>query len=313
MRLISNEEITNIKEEWDLIGNQIIKCNEALSNADYSQPVKPYLDFDDKKNRIIAMPARLGGSVNAAGIKWIASFPDNKKENLPRVSSTTIINDIKTGQTKAIINSEHLSSIRTVAVTYLMIREYMNNNDKKLFNIGIIGFGPIGQLHHKMISSMFKDSITSINVYDKNYRALDNLPLSEKNSNMKALIKKSDILITCTDVIEPYIDILPKEGSLVCNISLRDFCLFDENISPIIIVDSWEEVNRRGTNIENMVISKRINELDAISFADAIISFPKLNEHDFYFFNPMGMAVYDITVADLYLESYFRGKDNEEW
>jgi len=313
MKLISNHEITDIEENWIMLENQITKCNEALLNSDYSQPIKPYLDFYDNKNRIIAMPATIGGEVNATGIKWIASFPDNKKDNLPRVSSTTIINNTENGQIKAIFNSQHLSSVRTVAVTYLMIKRYIKNSDEKLFRVGIIGFGPIGKLHFKMISSEFKKSIEDIKVYDKDYKTTNEIPVNSRIKDLDSLIKNADILITCTDVIEPYIVTLPKKNSLVCNISLRDFCMFDENISPLVIVDSWEEVNRRGTNIENMSISKRIRKGDTISFADAANIFPDLEGHDFYFFNPMGMAIYDIAIADLYLQTYFHGKGCVEW
>lgn len=313
MQLISNNEITDIEEDWVLLGEQIVKCNDALIQEDYSQPIKPYLNFEDKKNRIIAMPARIGGAVDAAGIKWIASFPDNKKNGLPRVNSTTIINDTKSGQTKAIFNSEHLSSVRTVSVTYLLIKEYINNCKKELFNIGIIGFGPIGQLHYKMITNIFKKSIGRLSIYDKNPSVMNKLDAKKLSSGLDNLVANSDILITCTDTITPYITELPKKNSLVCNISLRDFCTFDEKVSPLVIVDNWNEVNRKGTNIESMAFSKRINESNVLNYAEVIKNFPMLGNHDFYFFNPMGLAIYDIAVSNYYLKTYFQGKESMIW
>lgn len=49
----------------------------CLANNEFAQPIKPYLRYNNLKNRIIAMPAYAGGECDMAGIKWIASYPDN--------------------------------------------------------------------------------------------------------------------------------------------------------------------------------------------------------------------------------------------
>ena len=72
MIYLNEKDILKIGINWEETVDAIEKAVKCLNNKDYAQPVKPYLRYREPVNRIIAMPAFVGGDVDLAGIKWIA-------------------------------------------------------------------------------------------------------------------------------------------------------------------------------------------------------------------------------------------------
>ena len=93
--------------------------------------------------------------MNFAGIKWIASFPDNIEKSIPRAHSVVILNDSSTGQPVAIINTPLLSILRTAAVSGLLLRYFDLARGLGRFNLGILGWGPLGRNHFKIITELY--------------------------------------------------------------------------------------------------------------------------------------------------------------
>ena len=149
MLYLNENDVTRMGINWNDTISSINKAVECYAAGDYSQPIKPYLRYRDLQNRIIAMPAFLGGDFNISGIKWVASFPQNIGRGISRANSIIILNNADTGEIISSINTSLISIIRTASVSGLMIKNYINVNNKKDLTVGIIGWGPIGQDHYK--------------------------------------------------------------------------------------------------------------------------------------------------------------------
>jgi len=308
MKYLNSNNLEELGLNWEQLADTIEDAVICFEEGQTVQPIKQYLRFKDITNRIISMPAYLGNGFDIAGIKWIASFPGNIEKGIPRANSVTILNDASTGQPICIINTSLVSVIRTVAVSRLVLKHYDAHKKLNEPKIGIIGFGPIGQYHLKMVKDFFKDRATTISIYDLrpiDFTLLNDQPNVNVVSSWKEAYEDADVLITCTVSNDRYIDKKPKENSLHLNVSLRDYK--PETIDYFkngIIVDKWEEICRENTDIEQMHLKHGLTKKDTNSIGDLVkdgILENKVN-NGAIMFNPMGMSIFDIAVAKLLYE-----------
>jgi len=306
MIYLSDKHVALLKLSWTSILDTIQETTSLLLQKQYVQPVKPYLRYKNKTNRIIAMPAFIGGSINKAGIKWIASFPGNIEKGLSRANSVTILNEADTGIPFCIINTNRISAIRTAGVTGMILREYLKkrNVPDGSLDVGITGFGPIGETHLDMLYHTCFDKIRSIRIFDLRPIALDHLPndLAAKTQvvgSWQEAYLPADVFISCTVSKERYIDTAPKKGSLQLNVSLRDY--LPEAFEGVnhIVVDDWDEICRENTDVEMMHLQRGLRREDTLPLSDHSLEsiFDRLREDEVLMFNPMGMAIFDIAVG----------------
>lgn len=309
MLYLNEKDLLKIGIDWGKTIDVIETAVKSLDEGDYAQPIKPYLRYRNPINRIIAMPAFVGGDIDLAGVKWIASFPGNIRNNIPRAHSVVVLNKSGTGEPLCIINTALLSIIRTSSVTGLMIRHFLKTRPLDDINIGIIGWGPIGRHHYKMCTELLGDKVKCIQLFDLRKIDPDEIPgpLVPKTrvaGSWQEAYRDADIFMTCTVSKAPYIDEKPKPGSLQANVSLRDYKTGIYDHTRAIIVDDWEEVCREKTDIEMLHLEKGLKPEDTKSIADvvchnALAGYPK---DESIMFNPMGMAVFDIATGRYYLD-----------
>ncbi len=308
MYYLNSEHLNTIGRNWKDLAKIIEKAVICLGEQEFSQPIKPYLRYRDKANRIIAMPAFIGGDINFSGIKWIASFPKNYQKGLKRAHSVSILNEADSGVPVCTINTTLISGIRTAAVTGLMITKYLELKPHlKDLVVGMTGFGPIGQFHLEMAASILGDRLKEFRIYD--LRPIDEklIPAALRD---KVVFSKSyteafddvDMFMTATVSSKPYINIKPKPGSIHLNVSLRDYESDFMKYVDVMVVDDWNEICREKTDIEMMHLNNGLQEEDTINLVDIFCheAMDQLKEDDVVMFNPMGMAVFDVAVSSYY-------------
>jgi len=180
---------------------------------------------------IHAMPAYIP-KMNAAGIKWIAGYPQNPSKNLPYISGLIILNDPTIGLPVCIMDASWVTAKRTGAVTALSAKYLAIENPEV---IGIIGCGVQGKSHLEALNSSFK-SIKEVKAYDTSREKLEQYIEYAKGNysheivkavSPREVIEDSDIIVTATPILKkpnPVAELSwVKKGALICPIEFDSY------------------------------------------------------------------------------------------
>ncbi len=165
------------------------------SGFNYEQPQKGLIEwmplFDKEKNQVI--------------VKMVGYHPDNPNDfQLPTIVSTISCYDTKTGHLKGLTDGVFLTALRTGAAS-AMATKVMSHPESS--TLGLIGCGAqsITQLH--AISRVFK--LKKVLYYDNDIEtresfssrvAMLNLDIELVFTNIKEIVKDSDIITTATSI-----------------------------------------------------------------------------------------------------------------
>ena len=196
--ILGAQEVNRLLEGRELELIKVVQsAYETHGMKESSLPQSLFLRFPcNESDRIIALPAYLGGEFNIAGIKWISSFPGNLNIGLDRASAVLIINSLQTGRPEAIIEGSILSAKRTAASAALAAQSlYINETPE---NIGFIGCGLINFEIARFLLAVWPNT-KKFTIYDVNpdrsghfeNRCLDAFPTikSGKGRDSKSCIK----------------------------------------------------------------------------------------------------------------------------
>jgi len=110
---------------------------------------------------IHAMPAYVP-KLRAAGMKWVAGYPENYKRGLPYISGLLIMNDPETGLPLCVMDCTWITAKRTGAATAVAAK-YLARQDSK--SISILGCGVQGRSNLEALKVVFPE-INLVKAYD---------------------------------------------------------------------------------------------------------------------------------------------------
>lgn len=309
--IINGQEVKSLLtgRETDVM-DVVRRAYVAHAKGRTSLPHSTFLRFPDhRQNRIIALPAFLGDGFDVAGIKWIASFPDNVKAHLDRASAVLVLNSTTTGKPEAIIEGSLISTQRTAASAALaasVLHQATTVND-----VGVIGCGVINFEIVKFLKVVYP-ALSRLTVFDVDAGRAEYFAerCNELSSKLRTRIVRDteEVLVSAplisiaTTALEPHISNLSPcaAGTTILHVSLRDLAL-DAILSSDNVVDDPDHVCRAGTSIHLAEQSQGHRRFIRCTVADVLMgtALPRRNENDIVVFSPFGLGILDLAVGSL--------------
>jgi 2,3-diaminopropionate biosynthesis protein SbnB len=275
------------------------------------QPLKPYLRWRADghiADRIIAMPAYVGGEHPAAGLKWIGSKHDNpERTGLERASAVIVLNDPETHVPVAVMEGALISAARTAAVTAVAARHLAARGFREL---SCVGCGPIGRRQVLTLLEQFP-AVATVWLYDLKQTAAVGLaealaaahPKVEVRiaADAESAVRAGEVIVTATVADRPW---LPAAwlgpGAFLSNVSIMDAARDVFLSADKVVVDDWDQCNREGKIIHQLTTEGSFSkERLHAELGQIVVGDRPGREHDaeVILLNAMGMAVIDIACA----------------
>lgn len=275
-----------------------------------SLPHSSFLRFPDRKReRIIALPAYLGGDFRTAGIKWIASFPDNVARGIARASATILLNDTDTGRPHTLMEGGLISATRTAASAALAGRVLHPRPDPA---VGLVGGGRINfEIVHYLRAQM--PEIRTWRLYDLDAargrefaaRCAEAFPGVEVElvDGLGELLRSCPLVSFATTAVDPHLESLEDcpAGSTILHVSLRDLtaeAMLADGVDHV--VDDLDHVCRAQTSIH--LAAEAVGhrdfvraEIGEVLAGDAAA---RPNPQGVTVFSPFGLGMLDLALAE---------------
>lgn len=296
----------------DLYVTAVTRALEEHARGNFVQPLKPYLRVDAENghiaDRIIAMPAHVGGEEPVSGLKWIGSKANNPRQRgMERASGIIILNDAETNYPIALMEASLISGMRTAAVTVIAAKHLAK---KGFAHVAVLGAGVIANMQLTSLLEQF-DNIRTIHLFDVFPEAATRLAIELKQrfpqvefliaESAEAAVRAGEVVVTCTVTDTPYIKFeWLQPGAFVSNISIMDVEKDAYLLADKVLVDDWDQSNREKKVINQLVLEGKFSreklhaELGQVLIGERA---GRESDEEIIILNPMGMAVEDIASA----------------
>lgn len=161
---------------------------------------------------IHAMPAHIP-SLQSAGIKWVAGYPQNIAKGLPYISGLLILNDPETGFPLAVMDCTWITAKRTGAATAVAAK-FLARPDSS--TVGIVACGVQGRSNLEALACSFP--LKTVKAYDirpgvaRDYAEEMSHKLGirvEPVTSTEAAVKNLDIVVTSGPILKQPLPTIP--------------------------------------------------------------------------------------------------------
>lgn len=268
-------------------------------------PHSSFLRFPDRPtDRIIALPAYLGGEQQTAGIKWIASYPGNTRHGIPRASAVLVLNDTETGYPYALLESSIISATRTAASAVLGAQALLG--ERRARRVGFVGTGLIAG-HVRRFLHDLQWTIEGYRLYDAREAAAQRFAetLRMEGAADVAVVGEAagafedcDLVVIATVAGEPHLHdpALLAHAPVVLHLSLRDLAP-ELVLSAINVTDDIDHAVRERTSLH--LAEQQTGNRDFVhgTISDVLRGQLAMPEGQAVVFAPFGLGVLDLAVG----------------
>ncbi|MFI2612145.1 2,3-diaminopropionate biosynthesis protein SbnB [Kitasatospora sp. NPDC018619] len=312
MLIIRHSDVRDILDgrEQDVL-DAVANAYRLHDEGSSALPHSVFLRFPDApRDRIIGLPAYLGGPDEIAGMKWISSFPGNLERGLDRASAVIVLNEMATGRPDALVEASLVSAKRTAAGAALAARLLVT--EPAPTGVTLVGTGVINLEVLRYLRTTLP-SITDVTLYDRSAEraagcaercaALVPGTVTVAPALDEALAAHR-LVAFATTAAEPHTDLAAcAPGTTVLNVSLRDITA-GAILAARNVVDDVDHVLREQTSPHLAEQACGHREFIGATLG-GLLNGTAVHRPDpdrVTVFSPFGLGVLDLAVAGLVRE-----------
>ncbi|WP_405776054.1 2,3-diaminopropionate biosynthesis protein SbnB [Streptomyces sp. NBC_00859] len=307
MLVIGNQTVRDVLDdrEPDIL-DAVRRAYVTHAAHDTSLPHSVFLRFPDvPQNRIIGLPAYLGGTSPVAGMKWISSFPGNIAAGLERASAAIVLNSLSTGHPQALIEASVISARRTAASAALAVGALTDAAAHT--GVSLVGSGVINGEVLRFLR-VVAPGLRSVRLFDLDRaraaafartHAAD-LEVTYAESLDEALAAHPLVSFATTAAV-PHTGLAAcRPGTLVLHLSLRDVTP-ESLLDAVNVVDDPDHVCRADTSphLAEQLVGHRDFITTSIGEVLAAAGRYEPDRERVTVFSPFGLGVLDLALAEL--------------
>ncbi len=306
--VISGAQVQGALQDQEKEIVELVEATYRLHGAgDSVNPPSYFLRFPDRpSDRIIALPASIGGPTRVDGLKWVSSFPENVAAGVPRASAVLILNDHDTGYPFACLEASIISAARTAASAALAA-DWLSRGRPRPTRVGFVGLGLIARYIHTFLAGtgwsfdeigvhdLSADSAAGFRGYLEQSGTAGRVSVYD---SAEEVIRCSDLVIFATVAAAPHVRELSwfAHNPLVLHVSLRDLAP-EVLLASTNVVDDVDHCLKANTSPHLAEQLTGSRDFLAGTLDDVMAGRVRVPADRPVIFSPFGLGVLDLAVG----------------